>query len=181
MAQNLASLTHLRWTRETSLLKTWANKNRTSVSQTGRRLRGTAQTPYGPRRGLKITIPREGKKPLTAICGGLSRPRRPQTAIKDSGLLPDIPYRSEVLDKRLRATCELCGITGEVEMHHLRKLADLNQHACATTADPSGLSPVPHGHPVQPPEVSGERLPESRMTPKCHVRFGGGCDTRSHE
>ncbi len=127
MAQNLASLTHLRWTRETSLLKTWANKNRTSVSQTGRRLRGTAQTPYGPRRGLKITIPREGKKPLTAICGGLSRPRRPQTAIKDSGLLPDIPYRSEVLDKRLRATCELCGITGEVEMHHLRKLADLNQ------------------------------------------------------
>jgi AI2M/AI1M-like, HNH endonuclease/Type II intron maturase len=127
MAQNLASLTHLRWTMETSLLKTLAHKNRTSVRQTGRRLRGTAQTPYGPRRCLKITIPREGKKPLMAILGGLSLTRRLHTAIKDSGLLPYIPYRSEVLDKLLRSTCELCGVTGEVAMHHIRTLADLNQ------------------------------------------------------
>jgi Type II intron maturase len=127
MAQNLASLTHLRWTMATSLLKTLANKNRTSVSQTGRRLRGTAQTPYGPRRCLKSTIPREGQKPLTAIFGGLSLTRRPHTAINDSGLLPYLPSRAEVLDKLLRSTCEICGVTGEVEMHHIRKLADLNQ------------------------------------------------------
>jgi hypothetical protein len=127
MAQNLASLTHLRGTMETSILKTVAHKNRTSVCQTGRRLRGTAQTPYGPRRCLKSTIPRGGKTPLTTIFGGLSLRRRPHTAIKDSGVFPYIPYRSEILDKLLRSTCEMCGVTSEVEMHHIRKLADPNQ------------------------------------------------------
>jgi hypothetical protein len=127
LAQHVARLTPLRGMMATSRLKTLAHENRPSVRQPARRLRGTAQTPYGPRRCRKITIPRAGKKPLTAIVGGLSLTSSPQTAIKDSGLLPSLPYRSEALDKRLRATWEMWGGTGAVEMPHSRNRADLHQ------------------------------------------------------
>ena len=123
MALNLANLAYLWWTMETSLLKTLANKNRTRASKTHKRLYATSQTPHGPRKCLKLTISREGKKPLTAIFGGLSLKRRPYAAIKDQVLLPYIPYRSEMIDRLLRGTCEVCGKPGEVEMHHIRKLA----------------------------------------------------------
>jgi len=83
LAQNLPSLSRLRWTMETSLLKTLASKNRSSVQKTRARLQATQQTPYGPRKYLKRTIPRAEKKPLTAIFGGLSLTRRPYTALKD--------------------------------------------------------------------------------------------------
>ena len=35
--------------------------------------------------------------------------------------------RSEVVDRLLNETCELCGAEGPVQMHHIRKLADLNK------------------------------------------------------
>jgi group II intron reverse transcriptase/maturase len=125
MAQNLSSLAYLRWTMETSLLKTLAHKNRSSVSRIHKRLQATQQTAQGLRKCLKLTVPREGKKPLTAVFGGLSLTRRPYAAIKDQVLQPYIPRRSEIIDRLLRDTCEVCGAKGQVEMHHVRKLADL--------------------------------------------------------
>ena len=127
MAQNLARLSYLRWTMETSLLKTIANKNRTTLSKTQKRLLNKQQTPYGPRKCLKIIIPREDKKPLVAIFGGLSLKRRENTAIKDQVLLPHIHRRSEVVERLLRDQCEVCGITGKVEMHHIQKMANLKK------------------------------------------------------
>ena len=44
LAHNIAELGYIRWTMETSLLKTLASKNQTSVAQEQRRLRGTAKT-----------------------------------------------------------------------------------------------------------------------------------------
>jgi group II intron reverse transcriptase/maturase len=57
MALNLASLSYLHWTMETSLLKTLANKNKTSVGTISKRLGGTVQTPEGPRKCLSLLIP----------------------------------------------------------------------------------------------------------------------------
>jgi group II intron reverse transcriptase/maturase len=125
VAQNLSRLTHIRWTMETSLLKTLAHKNRTTVSKTQRRLQGVEQTRHGPRHCLKIMIPREGKRPITVIFGGLSLKRRPHAAIKDQELRPYTTRRTELIDHWLRDTCDMCGATGKVEIHHIRKLADL--------------------------------------------------------
>ena len=66
----------------TSLLKTLAGKNQTSVMKEAKRLQGTLQTPEGPRTCLKLTIPREGKRPLVATFGGLSLKRVKHPVIK---------------------------------------------------------------------------------------------------
>ena len=47
---------------ETSLLKTLAGKDQTTVVKTHKRVKSMTQTPNGPRKCLKLTIPRAGKK-----------------------------------------------------------------------------------------------------------------------
>ena len=126
MAYNLKQLNHLGYMMETSLLKTLAAKNRTSLAKTLKRLRASTKTPSGPRKSLKLTIPREGKKPLVAIFGGLSLARK-DTAIKDQVTMPYVHKRSEIVERLLKDTCEVCGAKERVEMHHVRKLANLNK------------------------------------------------------
>ena len=36
-------------------------------------------------------------------------------------------HRSEVVERLLAQKCELCGATDKIEVHHIRKLADLEQ------------------------------------------------------
>ena len=127
LAHNIAELGYIRWTMETSLLKTLASKNQTSVAQEQRRLRGTAKTLVGPRACLKLTSQREGKKPLVTIFGGLPLRRRKKTVIVDEVLRTYPRMRSEIVEKLLNDTCEICGAKEKVEMHHIRKLKDLNK------------------------------------------------------
>jgi hypothetical protein len=127
MAQNLYRLGYLKWTMETSLLKTLAAKNRTTVNTVSKRLSSTWQTSNGPRKCLKLTIPREGKKPLVAVFGGLSLQRRIYTVIKDQVIIPYIQHRSELVDRLMNDRCEVCGAIGQVEAHHIRKMSDLKQ------------------------------------------------------
>lgn len=126
LAQNLAALGYLRWTMETSLLKTLASKHHPSVTQEATRLKAVAQTPEGPRTCLKLIIPREGKSPLTATFGGLSLKRRKHPVIADQVIRPYPRMRSELVERLLNDTCEVCGSKERIEMHHIRKLADLN-------------------------------------------------------
>src|SRR5262249_42709714 len=126
LAQNLGNLSYLKWTMETSLLKTLANKNKTTVAKVQQRLSTTTPTPEGTRKCLKLTIKREGKPPLAAMFGGLSLMRRKNPVIQDQVLRPYINRRSELIERLLNDTCEVCGAKERVEMHHVRKLRDLN-------------------------------------------------------
>ena len=76
---------------------------------------------------LKLTIPREGKKPLVATFGGLSLKRVKHPVIKDQVITPYPRMRSEIIERLLHDTCEVCGSKEHIEMHHIRKLADLNK------------------------------------------------------
>lgn len=127
LAHNLAQLGHLRITMETSLLKTLANKNKTSVMKEVKRLKDKLGTLEGPRTCLKLTIEREGKKPLVATFGGLSLKRRKNPVIQDRVIMPYPNMRSEIVERLLNDTCEVCGSKEHIEMHHIRKLADLNK------------------------------------------------------
>jgi len=127
LAHNLARLSHVRWTMETSLLKTLASKKQTSVKKEKKRLKSTNETPAGPRACLKLTIPRKGQSPLIAIFGGLTLKRRKNPVMKDQVLTPIIHRRSELIERLLSNTCEICGAKGKVQMHHIRKLRDLNK------------------------------------------------------
>jgi group II intron reverse transcriptase/maturase len=125
-AYNLKGRGYLRYTMETSLLKTLAHKNRTTLVKTNKRLQARTQTPHGPRKSLTLTIPREGKKPLVAIFGGISLARK-DAAITDQVTIPYTNRRSEIVERLLKNTCEVCGAKDKVQMHHVRKLADLNK------------------------------------------------------
>ena len=127
LAQNLARLSYLRWTMATSLLKTLAHKNDTSVAHEAKRLKARSETQEGPRHCLKLTIPREGKRPLTAVFGGLTLKRRKKPVMKDQVLTPYVNTRSEIIDRLCNDTCEVCGAKEKVHMHHIRKLRDLNK------------------------------------------------------
>lgn len=127
LAQNIHLLDKLRWTTTVSLLKTLAFKHKASVNEMVRRYASTVATPDGPRRCFRVIVEREGQKPLIARFGGIPLKRRPGIALLDQPTtIHRKPWRTE-LEKRLLAhTCELCGQEGRCEVHHVRKLADLN-------------------------------------------------------
>jgi hypothetical protein len=66
------------------------------------------------------------KTPLVAQFGGFSIKRRKEAVLVDQQL-PQAYTKGAELLKRLQAgECELCDSTRQVEVHHIRKLADLH-------------------------------------------------------
>src|SRR5262249_55696123 len=127
LAQNLNTLSRLKWVMETSLLKTLATKNKTAVTKMAKKLQATTQTKEGPRKSLKLIIPRQGKRPLIATFRGISLRRQRKPAIQDQVLLPYVRKTGEIIERLLKDTCEVCGTRENIQMHHVRKLADLNK------------------------------------------------------
>ena len=126
LASNVCKLSKLRWVMETSLLKTLANKYRRSVAEMVQQYTTTVQTPMGDRKALEVRVERDGRPPLVARFGGIPLVRQPQAVLRDTPTPKDVP-RTEILKRLLANACELCGSTENVEVHHLRKLSDLDQ------------------------------------------------------
>lgn len=112
-----------------SLLGTLANKHRTRVSSIVRHLR--TEIPVGSRtiRALQVVRFRgQGKRPLIATFGGLSLAWQKDTTITDIPKQVFNGLRSEIVSRLLAQACEMCGANdGPFEVHHIRKLSDLNQ------------------------------------------------------
>src|SRR5882672_7508069 len=111
----------------TSLLKTLAGKYKTTVTKMARKYSSTVQTDYGPHACMEVRVEREGKKPLVARFGGIPLRRQKKATIQDQTLLRKRPPTVELLQRLLADKCELCGSTEKVEVHHVRKLADLKK------------------------------------------------------
>ncbi|MGH3845540.1 MAG: hypothetical protein ACRDS0_29545, partial [Pseudonocardiaceae bacterium] len=102
--------------------------NRISVPQVYRRYRAVLATEHGPRRGLQVTVARDGRRaPLVAPWGGifLARDTTP-TVLNDNPPRIWSNRRSELVQRLLVDTCELCNSGNQVEVHHIRALKDLN-------------------------------------------------------
>lgn len=125
LASNLAWLDKLRWVMGTSLLKTLAHKHKCSVCQIVRKYKRTLNLPQGPRKCLVVTVQREGKEPLTTRFGGVPLKRNPKAVVTDLPTARKKPARSELVKRLLADVCEVCGATGDVEVHHIRALKDL--------------------------------------------------------
>ena len=130
LAQNLSWFWELHRVMRLSLLKTLANKHKRSLRRMVRRYQTTIATPHGPLECLEQRIERVGRPSLVARFGGLSlrRQQRSQQAILvDQPLtITRAPERNELIRRLLADQCELCGATEDIEVHHVRKLADLN-------------------------------------------------------
>ena len=127
LAFDVKCLSQLHWVMKRSLLKTLAAKHRTTSAVMRAKYQMTTQTSEGKTlQCLEVQVEREGKPPLIAQFGGISLSRKPYA------ILLDKPYvhkndRTEILKRLLADRCELCGSTKNVEVHHIRKMADLKQ------------------------------------------------------
>jgi group II intron reverse transcriptase/maturase len=126
LAHNIGAMSKLRWIMESSLLRTLANKHKTSVGKLWRKHKDKVQTPYGPRRCVTATHPRPGKEPLVARFGGIPLRRQKDAVLRDRVPIRR-PRRTELIKRLLADQCEVCGSTEQVEVHHVRKLADIKK------------------------------------------------------
>jgi hypothetical protein len=136
LAHNVGKLYRLKWTTETSMLMTLANKHKSTVTKMARHYRTTIATATGALTCFRVMVERDGgKRPLIAQFGGFAIRRQREAIISDQR--PPVAYtRGTELIKRLLAdACELCGSTIQVEVHHIRKLADLRRPGQAHVPD----------------------------------------------
>ncbi len=128
LAADVCRLAKLHWVMQTSLLKTLAGKYHSSVSKMAGKYKTTIDTPVGPRAALAVTVERgDGKRPLVAQFGGIPLRRQKQAVIVDRSPVLFTTSGNELIGRLVAGRCELCGSTQRLEVHHIRKLSDLNR------------------------------------------------------
>jgi group II intron reverse transcriptase/maturase len=128
LAQDVFRLGRLHWVMETSLLKTLAGKHRSTVTAMSRKYKTTIETPAGPRRCLQVTVERDrGRKPLVTRFGGIPLRRVRTAVLTDQRPVMASARRNELIHRLLAGRCEICEDTVNLEVHHVRKLADLSE------------------------------------------------------
>jgi hypothetical protein len=126
LAYNLHRLSRLKWIMETSLVKTLAKKFKTTRGKIYKRFKTLHQNEHGVYKVLEITVDRgPHQTPLVARFGGVPLRWNKWVAINDTKTKPIWSKRSEVVERLLAQQCELCGAEDNIEVHHIRKLADL--------------------------------------------------------
>ena len=134
LAQDVFRLGRLHWVMETSLLKTLAGKNRSTVTAMARKYKATVDTPAGPRKCLQVVVERDrGRKPLAARFGGIPLRRQRTAVLTDQRPVTASARRNELIHRLLAGRCEICGDTAGLEVHHIRKLADLARPGAGTS------------------------------------------------
>ena len=113
----------------TSLLKTLASKHKCRTSK----IRRMYRVPNQEYMTYRVTLNRPGKEPLVATFGGMSLRRNPDGMGKDgfdanTAWFRPAGYRSEVVQHLIYGRkCALCGDEATIEMHHIRKLSDIDR------------------------------------------------------
>ena len=127
LASDVYRLNRLNWVMETSLLKTLAGKHRSTVSKTAAKYKAKVDTPYGPRTCFQATVERGGgRKPLVARYGGIPL-RWQKKAVLDDRQPGRAVGPKELVTRLLAGRCEICERSENVQVHHIRKLADLDK------------------------------------------------------
>jgi group II intron reverse transcriptase/maturase len=128
LAQDVFRLGRLRWTMETSMLKTLAGKHRSTAAKMARRYKTTIESTTGPRTVFQVTVERDqGRKPLVARFGGIPLRRADTAVLTDQRPVMASTRRNELIHRLVAGRCEICEQTENLEVHHIRKLADLSK------------------------------------------------------
>ena len=167
LAHNVGWFNKVQWITETSLLKTLAGKHKSTVAAMARKYKATTETANGPRKCLKVVVQRgNDKKPLIAQFGGLPLKRKPDAILVDHQPQFLMTNRSELLKRVLADQCELCGSKEQVEVHHIRKLADLER-------------PGQREKPAWVKQMAARRRKTLVVCRKCHEDIHAGRSTAS--
>ena len=128
LADNVTWLNSLHRVMRKSLLKTLAHKHKSTAAKLARQLAAKVTTPYGPRRCLETKVLRADKEPLVARFGGLPLRTTHTAYVEDHFLARKRQGGTELLRRLLANACEACGSKENVEVHHIRKLANVKRH-----------------------------------------------------
>jgi hypothetical protein len=126
LAHNVHRLSQLHWVMSVSLLKTLAAKHKSTVQKMATKHSAVVSTDSGQRKCIQVTVQREGRKSLTARFGGIPLQRQRTATLVDKSPLTVSP-KNELIHRLLAEKCEHCGNVANLEVHHIRKLADLNK------------------------------------------------------
>jgi group II intron reverse transcriptase/maturase len=126
LAGDVWRLSRLEWVAKTSMLKTMAAKHDSPVSKMARKYKATISTAHGPRTCFEASVERPGRKPRIARFGGIPLRRQKKAVIDDRSPVP-VPRRKELTSRLQTGCCEWCEQKTTVEVHQVRKLADLKQ------------------------------------------------------
>jgi group II intron reverse transcriptase/maturase len=119
---NLHKLNRLRYVMSTSLAKTLAHKLGVSAAQVWKQFK----TKREGKVVLTVSEAREGRSALVAVFPSTNLRWKPGTMLVDRP--GQIGYQGTELVQRLLAdTCELCGSQDSIEVHHVRALKDLHR------------------------------------------------------
>lgn len=127
MAYNLHTLKRLKWVMERSLVKTLAHKLKISVPQVYKKYEADLVVEGKRYKGLRVSIPRPEKPPLVATWGGIPLIWDSEATLEEKPPTIYSGQRSELVQRLLANTCELCGDTQQLEVHHIRALKDLHR------------------------------------------------------
>jgi group II intron reverse transcriptase/maturase len=127
LAGDVWRLTRLQWVMETSMLKTLAEKHRSTVSKVARKYAATIETPAGPRKCFQAELGSDRRTPLVARFGGIPLKRQKKAILTDRQPYPTGRRRMELITRLQTGACEVCGHTEDIDVHHIRKLADLDE------------------------------------------------------
>ncbi len=162
MAHNLHALSKVGWVTQGSLLKTLARKYKTTVAQTSKKFRNTVEVNGEKRTVLTATRERVGKRTLTATYGAVSLARNPKPRTLTDSKPRHYSLKRTQLIARLNANnCEMCGAEGKVEIHHVRKLKDVNK-------------PGRTNKPLWVHRMASIRRKTLACCPKCHTAIHSG-------
>ncbi len=167
LARNIRRLGKAERTIRLSLLKTLANKLRTTVKDVWMRYKYRhTNIDLGTRMGLRVTVQRGDKSTLVAKFGETPLKRRQNAAIRDEKpAWTRRVKRTELIQRLLADECELCGHEG-VDVHHVRALKDLKS---------TGRKSVPTHVFV----MSARKRKTLVVCKKCHHAIHNGLPTRT--
>ena len=127
-AQNVFRLDVLHRAMEISMLKTLARKHKSTVTKMARKYKAVIDTPDGPRTCFQVTVQRDrGRKPLVARFGGIPLKRKRTAVITDLKPIMATTQGNELIHRLLAGRCEMCESTMGLQVHHIRKLANLEK------------------------------------------------------
>ena len=137
MAQNVSKWMYkLKFTAMNSAAKTLAAKHKTSVKKIYRKYATISDN----RRILKIEVSRKDKPPLVATFSDfplkwVKFPVRSKVKNLNNDKAHGIKVlsdknsvRSDLLTRLMNNTCEICGSDTNIEVHHIRKMSDINKN-----------------------------------------------------
>jgi hypothetical protein len=151
-----------------SLFKTLGEKHRRTTRQLVKRYTAKAVSKTGKLlKCVKVMIERPDKPPLVAQFGGISLTPEPVMEIEDTLKDKDRLFvgRTEIVQRFLADKCELCGSADHVQVHHIRKLADLQIKGRAA-------------RPYYVQVMSGRRRKTLVVCRECHNAIHAGKPTR---